>query len=82
MSGWVASIPVSRMPTLVPRPRLTAYEPVGLALMIRMSHWQTESTSGPTPTPPGGWYCWAHPAGAVGGFVAVTPRAGSQRSFG
>ena len=50
--------------------------------MIRMSHWHTDRTSGPTPTPPGGWYCWAHPVGAVGGFVAASPRDGPQRSFG
>src|SRR5262245_37570078 len=48
MSGCEKSIPVSMSPTRAPSPWLTAYEPDGVALIARISHWQTPSGSGPS----------------------------------
>ena len=50
MSGWVRSMPVSMSPTRARAPRLTAYEPVGVAPMARMSHWGTHPAR-PPPDP-------------------------------
>src|SRR5262245_59490056 len=48
MSGCVRSTPVSMSPTRAPAPWLTPYEPLGVAPIARMSHWQAPSGSGPT----------------------------------
>ncbi len=45
-SGWLPSMPVSMMPTRTPSPWLTAYEPAGVAPIIRISHCRLANGSG------------------------------------
>src|SRR4051794_36250481 len=46
MSVWVRSMPVSITPTRAPAPWFTAYDPLEVAWMARMSHWQDPRGSG------------------------------------